>query len=310
MIQQCGSSTSHSYGIHQSINQLLGTTPHQAWSSFWVQYFQGQRTDKTSHHISHLLLDRFDESKIPVTALSEMMRSRHRTFFLIRPPLDAETEEELLGRFCQDLREPGSAFIPRESNRLATALGRLPPPQELRLSELERNIDSFDGSQVQTQLLGIFKVGGSVERSTSLVLRSGQAVVRKAQQVQDFFDHLLEDQQILRELLSLLLRNRGIAFMAVATLTLVDAELTIERNTGSGVRADASQGNVSPPQPAVTAGATRGFTSGFIDKYKTDGRRIFGIEYYKVTKRRFLKSSPPNLGLNLCWRWQRGFFWT
>ncbi len=224
------------------------------------------------------------------------MSSQRQTFFLIQPPLTASPDQEILGRFYANPLEPAIAFVPNDPRRLTKVLAKMKQvPVEEELTNFHRQTKDFNGSQVQAQLAGIFGLSRDVDKSATVTVQSPRGIVRKAQQVQYYFDRLLEDETILVELVDMLRKNRGVAYMAVATLTLSDAELTIDQDVTNNIRTNSGDGLTLAPQSPADGGTRQRSQSRMEERFKAEGMRIIGISYMKVIKHRFISFSGVTL---------------
>jgi hypothetical protein len=168
------------------------------------------------------------------------------------------------------------------------------PPLETSFS-FQRDGLHLGAPSLQAHLAAVFNLKASREHIQHIKLSSAKATVRKAQQLDDYLDALLDDQGIKKELLGMLASNKGVAFMGVATLTLMDAELAImssdKREDAGELKAEGVMTAAGlPPIPASIAANYKG-TQELFERQKIDGRKIFGIEYYKITKASFWKKA-------------------
>lgn len=216
------------------------------------------------------------------------MATQSRTYFLIEPQITATSEVEVLGRFCANPRLPEDDFVPDDPAKLKAVLALMRnAPTEVRISNFERDTKVFNESRVQAQLVGLVGLQRDFDKADRITIQSSQAVVRSIQQVPLYFERLLGSQDILAELENLLKRHGGVAYMAVASLTLDDAQVIIERDIGNATRANSGDSLPIAPQSPVDVATGQSSHTKIRQSLKIEGTKIVGISYMKVKKHLF-----------------------
>ncbi|KAF2264119.1 hypothetical protein CC78DRAFT_617145 [Lojkania enalia] len=223
-----------------------------------------------------------------------MLSERH-TYFLLRQPLDPSAAGEFLGRFCANPSDPTIKFGPRDLKMLQSVLSAMLSQPLETIFSFQREGKDLGAPTLQARLAAVFRLEASREHILQINLNSGKATIRRAQQLDDYLDALLENQDIKKELLAMLKSNKGVAFMAAATLILEDAELTVTSSDKHIDRGELEAGGALaaaglPPIPA-SIGGDRLRTQELVESQRIDGRKIFGVEYYKITKGSFWRKA-------------------
>jgi len=221
-----------------------------------------------------------------------------KTFVLLKHPLEVTSDDYIIGRFVSDPGNPDSDYAPRSLSDLDRALGPLDDPKSTTLDKSFRATAIFNAeANGLFKVAHLFGIGAGVGKGSKATVFGSKATITKIPQFRRVFNALVKEENIKRDLLTLLSENNGVAFFAVGALVITEGTMHILDENSRHIDATASinphgEPNLAPAKIAIdgrysaTGSSERGWT----------GRKLCAVEYVKVRSPSFWNANDLRIG--------------